>query len=261
MNRLEERFKTLRLKKRKALIAYVTAGYSSLTATGQTARVLEEEGVDVIELGVPFSDPVADGPTIQYASQKALEKGISLSDILKWTKNFRKSSQIPLVLMSYMNPVHRMGYERFARAAADAGVDGLIVPDLIPEESAALGEAMASRGLCLIFLVAPTTPPERRKWVARKSRGFLYAVSVAGVTGARKLLPGDVVRFLKDLRKSSPVPVALGFGISSPAHIRAFGPYADGVIFGSALIDKLRKREPVRPFVKSLRTALDRLKK
>jgi tryptophan synthase alpha chain len=259
MNRLEKRFAGLRRAKRKALIAYLTAGYPSLAQSDRTFRDLEKAGVDVVEIGVPFSDPIADGPTIQYSSQKALEKGVTLDAILRWVSRLRKASQTPIVLMSYLNPIHHQGYAKFARAAAEAGVDGLIVPDLIPEESGELRQELRRRGLDLIHLVAPTTPPARQKLIAGKTRGFLYAVSVTGVTGARKDLPPETAAFLKGLRRVSRVPVALGFGISGPGQARRYGRHADGVIFGSALVQRLRDKKPVYPFVKSMRAALDSL--
>ncbi|MBI4397106.1 MAG: tryptophan synthase subunit alpha [Elusimicrobia bacterium] len=256
-NRLEERFDSLKRDARKALIAYVTGGYPSLKEMDRTVRVLEKAGVDVVEIGVPFSDPIADGPTIQFASQKALENGITLKAILKWVATFRRSSRLPVVLMSYLNPIHRMGYRAFAEQASAAGVDGLIVPDLIPEEAGPLQEVLAGHGLNVIFLVAPTTVPERRKWVARRSGGFLYAVSLTGVTGVRQGLPKEALSFVKGLKKISPVPVAVGFGISKPDQVRLFAPHVDGVIFGSALVEKLKNHHPIYPFVKSLRSALD----
>jgi tryptophan synthase alpha chain len=257
MSRIGRTFQRLRRENRRALIAYVTGGYPSLKALNGIARDLERAGVDVLEVGVPFSDPIADGPTIQFSSQKALEAGATLSAILRWAAAFRRSSEMPLVLMSYLNPVHRMGYDEFSRRAAASGVDGLIVPDLVPEEAGTLRGILARRGLDLIHLVAPTTPPERRARVARLSRGFLYAVSVTGVTGARNSLPAEVFRFLKGLRRVSPVPVALGFGISGPEQARKCAPHADGVIVGSAFIERLRGGRPLFPFAKSLRAALD----
>ncbi len=257
MSRIGERFRRLKRENRKALIAYVTAGFPSLKETDRSVRDLERAGADVIEIGVPFSDPIADGPTIQYSSQKALEKGITLSRILAWIKTVRERSQVPLVLMSYLNPIHHMAYGKFARAAAAAGVDGLIVPDLIPEEAGEIRKVLKAHGLDMIFLVAPTTPRERRKWVARQSAGFLYAVSVTGVTGARKRFPPGTFEFIKTLRRDSPVPVALGFGISGPDQVRSFAPHVDGVIVASALIQRLRDRKPLFPFMKSLRAALD----
>jgi tryptophan synthase alpha chain len=258
MNRLERRFSELRRARRKALIAYMTAGYPSLAESGKTFRTLEKAGVDVVELGVPFSDPIADGPTIQFSSQKALEKGVTLDGIIGMVSRLRRTSQTPIVLMSYLNPIHSRGYARFARAAAEAGVDGLIVPDLIPEEAGELRKELRRRGMDLIHLVAPTTAPARQRRIAGQTQGFLYAVSVTGVTGARKSLPAETAAFLKNLRRASRVPVALGFGISGPEQARRYGRLADGVIFGSALVQRLRDRKPVYPFVKSMRDALDK---
>jgi tryptophan synthase alpha chain len=221
-------------------------------------RDLEAGGADVIEIGVPFSDPIADGPTIQYSSQKALENGVTLSGVLAAAARLRKTSRVPIVFMTYLNPVLRMGAAAFARRARDAGVDGVIVPDTIPEETESLRETFAAQGLDLIHLIAPTTPPARRKRVAALSRGFLYAVSLTGVTGARKGVPEGAVAFLKALRKDSPVPVAVGFGISGPDQVRALKAHADGVIVGSALVNLLKQNKPLTPFVKSLRAALDR---
>lgn len=257
MNRLIRRFQTLRRGGRKAFIAYLTAGYPSLEKTLYCARELERAGVDVLELGVPFSDPVADGPTIQFSSQKALEKGATLEKILRLVARFRRSSQVPVVLMSYLNPVHRRGYRAFARDARKAGVDGLIVPDLIPEEADALRKALEAEGLALIFLVAPTTPPRRRRMIAGCTRGFLYAVSLTGVTGARRALPRDTARFLKGLRRVSRSPVAVGFGISRPDQARRFGALADGIIVGSAFIENLRHARSLTSLARSLRRALD----
>jgi tryptophan synthase alpha chain len=258
MNRIDRTFSDLKAGRRKALIAYMTAGFPTAAKADAAFRDLERGGADVIEIGVPFSDPIADGPTIQFASQKALETGLSLRDILAWVSRLRRRSQTPVVLMSYMNPILRLGFGPFAKAAAKAGVDGLIVPDSIPEETDGLRRALETEGLDLIHLVAPTTPPARRRMVASRSRGFLYAVSLTGVTGARKSVPAGALRFLDAARKDSPVPVAVGFGISGPDQVRALRKHADGVIVGSAIINHLKEGRPLLPFVKSLRAALDR---
>lgn len=257
MSRIARKFRQLKARRRKALIAYVTAGFPTLGATGKVVREIEAAGADIVEIGVPFSDPIADGPVIQHASNKALENGVTLDWILKWTKKFRRASELPIVFMSYLNPVHHMGYEVFARRAADAGVDGLIVPDLIADEAGELRKVLRAKGIDLVHLVAPTTPPARRRRLARRSRGFLYAVSTTGVTGARKRLPDDVIGFLRDTRRDSPVPVAVGFGISNAEQARRYASSVDGVIVGSALISLLRKRAAVAPFIKTLRAALD----
>jgi tryptophan synthase alpha chain len=259
MNRIDRLFVDLKGQGRKALIAYVTGGYPTLSAMDKAVKDLVRGGADLIEIGVPFSDPIADGPTIQESSQKALDGGITPGALLDWVKRFRKSHETPVVLMTYMNPVVSRGIDRFAREAQTAGVDGVIVPDLIIEEGRPLEEALARQGIHLIYLVAPTTPPARRAQIARRSRGFLYAVSLTGVTGARRALPKDVGAFLADVRRRSPVPVAVGFGISDPTQARHAAAEADGVIVGSALIQRLKNKQPLIPFARSLRHALDRL--
>jgi len=257
MNRIDRLFTDLKSDGRKALIAYLTGGYPSLAAMDRAVRDVVAAGVDLVEIGVPFSDPIADGPTIQFSSQKALESGITPALLLAWVKKFRKTHQTPIVLMTYMNPIQRMGLGTFARRAREAGVDGVIVPDLIIEEGQPLEKALGPAGIHLIYLVAPTTPPERRTKIAQRSRGFLYAVSLTGVTGARKTLPKELGAFLTDVRRRSPVPVAVGFGISDAAQARQAARHADGVIAGSAFIQRLKNREPLAPFARSLRRALD----
>lgn len=257
MNRIDRLFSQLKSQGRKALIAYVTGGYPSLPAMDRAVRDLVKAGVDLVEIGVPFSDPIADGPTIQFSSQKSLEGGITPARILDWVKGFRKTHETPIVLMTYMNPIQRMGLGSFARRARSAGVDGVIVPDLIIEEGGPLEKALASTGVHLIYLVAPTTPPQRRSDIARRSKGFLYAVSLTGVTGVRRSLPKDLGAFLADVRRRSPLPVAVGFGISDAAQARQAAAHADGVIVGSAFISRMKNREPLAPFARSLRQALD----
>lgn len=258
MNRIDRLFLDLKGQGRKALLAYVTGGYPTWSAMDKAVKDLVRGGADLIEIGVPFSDPIADGPTIQGSSQKALEAGVTPGQLLKWVGAFRRSHETPVVLMTYMNPVVRWGIDRFAQDARRAGVDGVIVPDVIIEEGRPLEEALARHGIHLIYLVAPTTPPERRTRIARRSRGFLYAVSLTGVTGARRALPKDIGAFLADVRRRSPVPVAVGFGISDPKQARQAASEADGVIVGSALIQRLKKKQPLAPFARSLRSALDK---
>lgn len=257
MSRISSTFVRLKAEGRKALIGYITAGFPSASAFEKAFRDLEAGGADVIEIGVPFSDPIADGPTIQHSSQMALESGVTLTGILATVAKLRKKSRVPIVLMTYLNPILRMGPVTFARRAAAAGADGIIIPDTIPEEAHSLRAILASEGLDLIHLIAPTTPPARRKKVAALSLGFLYAVSLTGVTGVRTGVPAGAVAFLKALKKDSPVPVAVGFGISGPEQVRALKAHVDGVIVGSALINLLKNKKPLTPFVKSLRAALD----
>jgi tryptophan synthase alpha chain len=257
MNRIDTLFRDLKSKGQKALIAYVTGGYPTISVMDHAVRELVRAGVDLVEVGVPFSDPIADGPTIQFASQKALEAGVTPAAILEWAETFRKTHQTPLVLMTYMNPIQRMGIKTFARRARTAGVDGVIVPDLIIEEGGRLEKDLEREGVHLIYLVAPTTPPKRRTIIARRSRGFLYAVSLTGVTGAQRSLPKDLGNFLSDIRRRSPVPVAVGFGISDAAQARQVAVFSDGVIVGSAIVSRMKNREPLVPFARSLRRALD----
>ncbi|MBK8574939.1 MAG: tryptophan synthase subunit alpha [Elusimicrobia bacterium] len=257
VNRIDQVFIELKSQGRKALMAYVTGGYPSLPAMDRAVREIVKAGVDLVEIGVPFSDPIADGPTIQFSSQKALEGGITPARLFDWVKTFRRTHETPVVLMTYMNPIQTMGLASFARRARTAGVDGVIVPDLIIEEGGPLEKALGPAGIHLIYLVAPTTPPPRRTEIARRSRGFLYAVSLTGVTGVRRALPKGLGTFIADVRRRSPVPVAVGFGISDAAQARQAAAQADGVIVGSAFIHRMKNREPLVPFVRSLRRALD----
>ncbi len=236
MSRIRETFKELKRKREKAFIAFLTAGDPNLKATGALVIELEKRGVDIIELGVPFSDPLADGPTIQAASERALKNKVSLKDILGLVKTLRKKVKIPLVLLTYYNPIHRYGLERFAKDAAKAGVDGVIVPDLPPEEGTELKTYMGKVDLDIIFLVAPTSSSERIKLVARNSTGFIYYVSLTGVTGARDELTESIKPTLRKIHRFTKKPIAVGFGISSPRQVKETVPFAEGVIVGSAIV-------------------------
>ena len=245
MNRLEAFFGDARQSGRKALITYVCAGDPDLATTERLVPALAEAGADVIELGVPFSDPLADGPTIQAASQRALRSGTTLAGVLDLVTRLRQGGcQVPLVLFGYMNPILRMGLEKFVARAADAGADGLIVPDLPLEEAETLGLLAEARRLSLVLLAAPTTPPERLRLIGQRTRGFLYFVSVAGVTGARAELPPDLPARLAAARSVTPVPVAVGFGISTPEQAHSLAAHADAVVVGSALVDALHRGGP-----------------
>lgn len=257
MNRLTETIARLQSEKRKILVGYLMGGFPTLDKMDRAARDLAAEGADVLEVGVPFSDPIADGPVIQGASQEALSRGTTLSLLLGWAQAFRRRQKTPLVFMSYLNPILSFGLKRFARSAAAAGVDGLIVPDLIPEEAGETRHALSTCGLCLIHLAAPTTPPQRRRWISAQSQGFLYAVSLTGVTGAKVSWSSETRRFLEDMRRHSPVPVLAGFGVSTPEDARTLGAWADGVIVGSALVKRLRQGEPLGPFIRRLSHALN----
>jgi tryptophan synthase alpha chain len=240
-NLIDRTFRQLRARKKKALVAYLAAGYPAFAEQEKIIRTLVENGVDILELGIPFSDPIADGPTIQFASQQSLNRGTTLKKILEWTSRLRRNVSIPIVYMSYLNPIMAYGLDRFSRDAARAGVQGLIVPDLIPEEAREVRKALEKNGLYLIHLVAPTTPPARQRKIAALSKGFLYAVSVRGVTGARTELPAETKNWLARLRKSSRAPLCVGFGISGPKQVKALKSAVDGFIVGSALIEQVRR--------------------
>lgn len=261
MNRIDKKFKDLKSQGRKALIGYVTAGFPEKGSLRKLVPLLEHAGLNLLEVGVPFSDPIADGPTIQRSSQAALARGVTLSWILDEVKAIRRSSSLPIILMSYCNPVYSMGVETFFRRARACGVDGLIVPDLIPEESSLFSPAVRY-GIHLIYLVAPTSPARRIAQVARATRGFLYAVSLTGVTGARNALSAGLPAFLKRVKAASRTPVAVGFGLSTPAQVREASALADGVIVGSALIRKIEESRShgfagAARYIQSLRNAID----
>jgi len=217
-----------------ALVCYAMGGDPTLAATEELLRAIDGEGADVIEVGLPFSDPIADGPTLQAAATRALRGGVTLARLLDSVGRLRLRA--PLVAMGYMNPVERMGMSTFARALAQAGISGAIVPDLPLEEAGPLRSELAQAGLDLVPLIAPTTGPDRAAAIAREARGFLYYVSVTGVTGARSELPADLAARLRELRALAKVPLAVGFGISRPEQARALRGVADGVVVGSALV-------------------------
>jgi len=236
MGRIEATFRRLHSSGEKALIPFITAGDPDLATTEQLIHTLVEAGADVIELGVPFSDPMADGPTIQAASERALQGGATLAKILQLVTRVREHTNVPIVLMGYYNPVFRYGAERFARDAAAAGVDGVLLVDLPPEEADELTDALRAADLRLITLLAPTTPPQRRRRLAEVGEGYLYYVSMTGVTGVQGVDAGAIEADVTALRSISPVPVAVGFGITSPQDAAAVGRFADAVVVGSALV-------------------------
>jgi tryptophan synthase alpha chain len=263
INRIDHCFKTLKREGRKALIGYITAGSPDKRSLPQLMVSLEKAGLDMLELGIPFSDPMADGPTIQRSSQQALQGGATLSWVLKTVQQVRPHVQLPLIFMSYSNPILAMGIDHFFGRAQASGVDGIIIPDLIPEEGARFEQSARRHQVHLIFLAAPTTEAARLAQIGKRSRGFLYAVSLKGVTGARQSLPSDLPQFLKKVKRASRVPVAVGFGISTAAQVRQASLQADGVIVGSALVKAIdeSKKYPFKKavqFVQSLQKALNR---
>ena len=242
MSRLVETFRALRARGERALVAYLTAGDPSLDVTRRLVLEAARRGADVIELGVPFSDPIADGPVIQRAAMRALVRGTSLARVLETVATLRGDTRVPLVLFTYYNPVLAFGLKAFARTAAEAGVDGVIVVDLPLEEAGPLAAEAEGAGLDLVQLVAPTSTPDRVRRIARRSRGFIYAVALTGVTGERGELPVDLAGQIRTLRAVTTMPVCVGFGIAKPDQVDAVGRLADGVIVGSAIVRLIEER-------------------
>ena len=237
--RISKRFAQLRADGEVGIVAYITAGDPTLDATLEFVLALDDAGADVIELGVPFSDPLADGPTIQRASERALKSGASLAGVLELVRRIRKTSQVPLVLFGYFNPIVQMGLERFAATASEAGADGVLVTDLTPEESEDYRSVLHGHHLDTIFLAAPTSTDERLQKIATCSSGFLYLISRTGVTGAKDSLPDDLPALLRRTRSFTSLPIAVGFGISLPGHVSVLGGLADAAVVGSALVSEI----------------------
>jgi len=239
MNRIDEKFKDLKKAGRKAFIAYISAGDPTAKITEAFVPALEKAGVDILELGVPFSDPMADGPTNQRAAERALRHNITLEDILRVIKNARQKSSIPIVLFTYFNPVFRYGVEKFAKDAGRAGVDGVLILDLPVEESGEYRRIIASYGLKIIYLLAPTSNDKRIRLICRNASGFIYYVSRTGVTGMRDAVENDVNSMVIKIKWHTHLPVVVGFGISKPSHVREVAKYADGVVVGSAIVKRI----------------------
>ncbi|OGW85401.1 MAG: tryptophan synthase subunit alpha [Omnitrophica bacterium RIFCSPLOWO2_01_FULL_45_10] len=236
MNRLDRKFKELNLRNLKAFAAYITAGDPGLDVTKRIVLALEEGGADIIELGIPFSDPLADGPTIQAASMRALKKRINLEKVFRLVKDLRKVTQIPVLFMTYYNPVLKYGLGRFFKKCSSNGVDGVIIPDLPQEEAKDVVTLGKDMRVATIFLAAPTSTKDRIRSIAKVSRGFIYYVSLTGVTGARARLPQDVTSNVKLIKAETRKPVLVGFGVSTAGQARSISRIADGVIVGSAIV-------------------------
>ena len=262
MSRLAHRLKELGNNRQKALVTFITAGDPDLAVTEEMIHLLEAAGADIIELGVPFSDPMADGPTIQLSSERALAAGTTLSAILETVRAVRTSSNIPIILMGYLNPVHAYGYERFCRDAATVGVDGVLLVDMPPEESKEFLAAANSHGLNVIFLLTPTSDASRVATVDRLGNGFVYYVTVTGVTGERQEVSGTLADELANVRKKIRLPVMAGFGISTAEQAASVAALADGVVVGSAIVKLFQQhsgkklRNELKRFVRSLKQAI-----
>ena len=262
MTRIDKVFRQLKARSEKALIPFITAGDPDLETTRKLALEIASRGADLLELGVPFSDPLADGPTIQAASLRALKHEVHLEDVLKLAGTLRADTDIPLILMGYYNPILQFGLERTAQEAARQGVDGFIIPDLPLEEAAAWRAAALQAGVAPIFLAAPTSGPERIKKLGQITKGFLYYVSLTGITGARTELPAELSQELEQVRRLVKCPVAVGFGISTPEQVKWLAPLVDGVVVGSAIVQRLaqfshqKTIKEIGDFVASLKAPL-----
>jgi tryptophan synthase alpha chain len=258
--RISKRFAGLRDAGELGIVAYITAGDPTLDVTHKFVLALAEAGADIIELGVPFSDPLADGPTIQRASERALKSGTTLAGVIELVRRIRQTSQVPLVLFSYFNPILQMGLEKFAATAAEAGADGVLATDLTPEESDDYHRILQSHRLDTIFLAAPTSTDERLKKIAACSSGFLYLISRTGVTGAKDALPDDLPALLRRTHNVTQLPIAVGFGISLPGHVSVLGGLADAAVVGSALVSEIEKATSPDAAASALRVRIHSLK-
>jgi tryptophan synthase alpha chain len=263
VDRIAASFSRCFAAKESALVTYVMAGDPDVATSKAMALACVEGGADLLEIGIPFSDPIADGPTIQKAAERALAAGTRLADVLDVARAVRAESDVPIALMGYLNPVHSRGLDRFVDDCVRAGVDALIIPDLLPEEAGELLSLATPRGLKVVFLVAPTSGPDRIEAAAKAATGFLYFVSVTGVTGARKALPTEIGAQVAAVRAASKVPVVIGFGVSNPEQARSLGRLADGVVVGSAIVSRIAeggtrraRADRVRRFVRALKKAL-----
>ncbi len=266
MSRLSETFRRLAKEKKTALMPFITAGDPDMDTSYRLLLELEQNGADIIELGIPFSDPIADGLTIQRSSQRSLKKGANVTKIMDMLTRIREKSKIPIVFMTYYNLVYHYGVEKFVKDSVDSGANGLIIPDLPPEEAFDLRSAADRYGLDIIFLLAPTSTPERIKLISNSSSGFIYYVSLTGITGARTSLADGIKSQVESISHQSDTPVAVGFGISTPAQAAQIAACADGVIVGSALINIIESNladedaliKKAGEFILSLRREMDK---
>ncbi len=265
MSRITDTFERLKAGGQRGLIPFVTAGHPDIPTTRRLLPALQKAGAHVIELGVPFSDPIADGPVIQRSSQQALRNGVTLKEILSLVAEMRSELHVPIVLFSYVNPVLQFGVENFARAGAEAGVDGVLISDLPLEEAAEIRNTLSKNSIDLILLAAPTSSEQRLRMIAENARGFIYAVSRTGVTGTRDEMSHQAEELVQRLRALTCLPVAVGFGISTPDQVRQVWDYADAAVVGSAIVKEIEENsgmadlvEHVENFVRSLAPAIER---
>lgn len=263
MNAIKKKFKDLEAQGKKAFIAYITCGYPDIKTTKDLIKSFSDWGVDIVELGVPFSDPLADGPTIQMASQAALKKKVNLETVLRTAREVSGKIDMPLVIMSYYNPIFHYGIRRFISRAAKSGISGLIIPDLPPDEAGQIEMFSRQYDIATVYFVTPTSSESRTKLAASHSRGFIYYVSLTGVTGARKKLPAEIKKHIKSIKQATKKPVCVGFGISNAKQAKEIAAYSDGVIMGSAIIDRIEQAKSkkvmfadIKKLVKSLVKAL-----
>ncbi len=252
MNRIEQKFAQLKQLKRKAFISFITAGDPDLKTTHDLVLAFEQSGVDIIEIGVPFSDPLADGPTIQASSFRSLQKGTTLPKVLQLVKKLRQQTDIPIALMMYYNPIFNYGEAKFVKDATESGIDGVIVPDLPPEEAMNLIKLSRQANLSTIFFISPTTTKERMKLVAQASTGFIYYVSIAGVTGARNQVALSYKDQIKQAKKLTNKPICVGFGVSTREQVKDISKIADGVIVGSAIVNEIVKNQNQKNLVSNV---------
>jgi len=253
---ISRKFVELRRKNEAALIVYATAGYPTLPESLRRISEIGRAGADMIEIGVPFSDPVADGPVIQKASQTAIRGGITLKKIIAGIRSLAQPT--PIILMSYLNPILSYGRDIFMRDISSAGVAGLVVPDLPVEEAALLSRRAISFGIDLIFIVAPTTPARKINRITRAARGFIYCASISGTTGARKKLPPDLAGYIRRVKQQTGKPLCVGFGISTPGQVKVLAGFTDGVIVGSRIVEAIRKKEDLKRLVAAFKKATRR---
>jgi tryptophan synthase alpha chain len=257
LNRIEATFKSLKSENKKAFIPYIMAGDPDLEKTMEHVMLLTECGADIIELGVPFSDPLADGPTIQRAAERALKAGVTLKKIIPFVKKLRQRTQVPIVLMTYYNPIFKYGEKAFIKDSVDAGIDGVIIPDLPPEEGEDFIKLSSDANFSTIFLIAPTSTKGRIKQIVSASIGFVYYVSITGITGSRLALEETFKSHIASVKKSTDKPIAMGFGVSTPEDAKRVSQIADGVIVGSAIVKKFYEHPAgAKEFIKKLREAI-----